>query len=227
MIVQIPRPSLENMAAVRRKRKRSEDDDHETDDVGEPERRHGQEPSGRVILSDSPSETLSEGQTSEDSISSSDEDEEDDVDEAEEETSSSGSSDDESSGGSESDNVVNLTGSSSRPPKITAQPPLSDLGSRLSALLPELKQANAELHSSLDKQLDHVPDDEEHYIEMDLGLGVLKETQRTGIKDIKTAVGEDSSSDETSPDSDQQDVVQRTLGHKKSKSQGISEVDGG
>lgn len=215
------------MTPVTGKRKRLEDADHETDDVGELERRHGQEPSGRVILSDSTLGTLSEGQTSESSISSSDEDEDDDVDEAEEETSSSGSSDDESSGGSDSENVVNLTSSSSRPPKITAQPPLSDLGSRLSALLPELKQANANLHSSLDKQLDHVPDGEEHYIEMELGLGVLKETQKTGSEDIKTAVGEDSSSDETSAETDQQDAVQRALGKEKPKSQGISEVDSG
>ena len=212
------------MAPVTGKGKRSENDDHDPDDLGESENRHGQEPSGRLILSGSPLGALSEDQTSESYVSSSDEDEDDDVDEAEEETSSSGSSDDQSSS---EESVVNLADPSARPPKITAQPPLSDLGSRLSALLPELKHANANLHSSLDQQLDQVPDDEEHYIEMDLGLGVLKETKRPVNGDIKTAVGEDSSSDEISAGSDPQDVVQRALGKGKSKSHGISEVDAG
>lgn len=54
----------------------------------------------------------------------------------------------------------------------------SDLRSRLQAFLPKLKKANAELENTdniEEQRIDHVPEDEERYIEMNLELGVLSE----------------------------------------------------
>jgi Domain of unknown function (DUF4598) len=79
----------------------------------------------------------------------------------------------------------------------------SDLRSRLSMLLPQLQKANAELQSSdeaLNRRLDDVDDDEEHYIEMNLGLGVLKE-KRAGLVQgagVRLTAEECTSSDDAS-----------------------------
>lgn len=96
----------------------------------------------------------------------------------------------------------------SKKPTISALNPASDLCTRLSSFLPELRKANADLENSpeiLTRRLDEVADDEEHYIEMDLGLGVLKEkrpatAQADGVKlaDVySTGSSEDSDSDTT------------------------------
>jgi Domain of unknown function (DUF4598) len=90
-------------------------------------------------------------------------------------------------------------------PPITAAGQSSDLRSKLSSFLPKLQKANADLLKSgevMMKRLDEVEDDEEHYIEMNLGLGVLKEkksdTRQThGIKlseDHRLSSDEDSDS---------------------------------
>lgn len=63
-------------------------------------------------------------------------------------------------------------------PSISAPNPTSDLRSRLSSFLPEMQKANTDLQNSAEamaRRVDEVADDEEHYIEMNLGLGVLKE----------------------------------------------------
>ncbi|KIW33418.1 uncharacterized protein PV07_00270 [Cladophialophora immunda] len=64
-------------------------------------------------------------------------------------------------------------------PRFTTLPArASDLKSRLQSFLPQLQQANVELDNSrglVDKRIDHVSDDAEHYIEMEVGLGVLSE----------------------------------------------------
>ncbi|KAI1624799.1 hypothetical protein EDD37DRAFT_649140 [Exophiala viscosa] len=62
----------------------------------------------------------------------------------------------------------------------------SDLRSRLQSFLPQLQQANAELEDAnvlVEKRIDHVSDDEQHYIEMNLGLGVLGERKRKADDD--------------------------------------------
>ncbi|KAJ5082577.1 hypothetical protein N7532_011620 [Penicillium argentinense] len=75
----------------------------------------------------------------------------------------------------------------------------SDLMARLSAFLPKMKEANEDLEKEIaagrgsDLLLDAVEGDGKDYIEMNLGLGVLKE---------KRADGEDSSSSEESDDED-------------------------
>lgn len=113
-------------------------------------------------------------------------------DESDETTSSSGSEDsdeEESSEGDESDDQktqkVTRQGSrvspSTRVPNSNLFDDRSDLKSRLQHFLPQLRHANAELgdlDNTLNKRIDHVPDDSEHYIEMTLGLGVLSEQKR-------------------------------------------------
>ncbi|KAJ9496617.1 hypothetical protein LTR99_004941 [Exophiala xenobiotica] len=77
-----------------------------------------------------------------------------------------------------------------------------DLQSRLQAFLPQLERANAELTTTADalgRRVDHVDDDEEHYIEMDLGLGVLSERRKRREGEIRVD-REDSSSDGTEND---------------------------
>jgi hypothetical protein len=65
-----------------------------------------------------------------------------------------------------------------RKPPISAPNSASDLRSRLSSFLPEIQKANTDLQDpagAMARRVDEVADDEEHYIEMNLGLGVLKE----------------------------------------------------
>jgi Domain of unknown function (DUF4598) len=91
-------------------------------------------------------------------------------------------------------------------PPISVPNSASDLHSRLSSFLPELQKANTDLQNSAEamaRRLDEVADDEEHYIEMNLGLGVLKEkksgaVRAEGVKlrdEYSTSSTEDSGSD--------------------------------
>ena len=72
----------------------------------------------------------------------------------------------------------------------SAQPP-ADLKTRLAAFLPQLAKADKRLSGS--ERVDDVGDDEERYIEMNLGLGVLAEKQGDG-KDVRTKESESESS---------------------------------
>lgn len=85
-------------------------------------------------------------------------------------------------------------------PSISASSHASALQSRLSAFLPELQRANADLEedpvAARTQRLDQVGDDEEHYIEMNLGLGVLKEMAgRARADGIRLTDDQDASSD--------------------------------
>jgi hypothetical protein len=74
----------------------------------------------------------------------------------------------------------------------------SNLRSRLEAFLPKLEKANAELDDADDiseRRIDHVPDDDEHYIEMNLELGVLSERKDHG-KEGQLKFRESSSEDD-------------------------------
>jgi hypothetical protein len=113
------------------------------------------------------------------------------------ETSSAGSSTDEE------DSIEQDTDRNS--PTITSVPshPRSsatsqtDLRSRLASFLPQLQQANAKLETDPDaasRQIDHVDDAEEQYIEMNLGLGVLRAKPGSEDAGVKTTVSEDSES---------------------------------
>ncbi|KIW60085.1 hypothetical protein PV05_00330 [Exophiala xenobiotica] len=154
----------------------------------------------------------------------------------EDETSSSGSSEYETTSeaeemeqadGSEDERMV---ASSGGPTPVFAG---GDLRSRLQAFLPQLQRANAELEASEDvpaRRIDHVDDDEEHYIEMNLGLGVLSERKNREDGEIRVD-GENSSSDGAENDDEagegnewgeeeegrQTDVLARLRGEKASR----------
>lgn len=118
----------------------------------------------------------------------------------EDETSSSGSSSSDSDDGLEEESleeaavrldpgedsdVLSSTNASETDPGEDLQPAYAssrmghgDLKSQLETFLPQLRQANQELQDSdgvQDRRVDHVSEDEEHYIEMNLNLGVLEE----------------------------------------------------
>lgn len=113
----------------------------------------------------------------------------------EETTSSSGSeeSESESEESSEQEDTENDEEESpteeltiSGPPQTTTRTtairsrPQSDLRSRLQNFLPQLQRANAELGDPdfiLSNRIDDVSNEAEHYIEMDLGLGILSERE--------------------------------------------------
>ncbi len=63
-----------------------------------------------------------------------------------------------------------------RKPFMSVSQTALDLRTRLSVFLPQLREANADLDNATEaglRHLDEVADDEDHYIEMNLGLGVL------------------------------------------------------
>ena len=96
------------------------------------------------------------------------------------------SSSEESSSGSDDDE---------EPSPSEKAPP--DLKSRLAAFLPQLAKANETLEGT--ERIDDVDDDEERYIEMNLGLGVLSENkQQDG--EIQTKESESESDSVTSSD---------------------------
>jgi hypothetical protein len=101
---------------------------------------------------------------------------------------------------------------------------LSDLHSRIATFLPQLRKANEDLvNAEEDHRLDAVADDEDHYIEMDLGLGVLKEKARPRPLDgeIWTRESSSSSASSSSSDSDsetegpEEDALRDLLGGKE------------
>ncbi|OAP62773.1 hypothetical protein AYL99_02000 [Fonsecaea erecta] len=123
--------------------------------------------------------------------SSSDEEEIDDEDEDDNETTSSSDSDDSDSEEMSEEEEDEEEGEDVEDGQTArcAVPPSreSDLKSRLQSFLPQLQQANKELENSkevADKRIDHVSDDAEHYIEMEVGLGVLSE-QDDGATQIR------------------------------------------
>jgi Domain of unknown function (DUF4598) len=93
-----------------------------------------------------------------------------------------------------------------RKPPISTPSHASSLHARLSSFLPELQKANAELElpaETLSRRLDDVGDDEEHYIEMSLGLGVFKEKRSSEAQaDGITLADDDTTSSSEELDSD-------------------------
>ena len=127
----------------------------------------------------------------------------------EDETSSSGSSSVETES-DEIDSDEDEEGTDRHQPLIVTVPsrisdtatPSANLKSRLVSFIPQLQQANAELATDPDvaaKRIDTVDDEEEQYIEMNLGLGVLKAKPTTEVTaTLKTAVSEDRESPDDS-----------------------------
>ncbi|RVX75009.1 hypothetical protein B0A52_01286 [Exophiala mesophila] len=101
----------------------------------------------------------------------------------------------------------------------------NDLQTRLQAFLPQLQKANNDLQDpeiARHQRLDHVSDDEETYIEMDLNLGVLEEKspgREEGEDDIKFASSStpDSLDEDAGPeDSRKAGVMAHLMGEQES-----------
>jgi hypothetical protein len=74
----------------------------------------------------------------------------------------------------------------------------SSLRSRIATFLPQLRKANEDLTNAEDDyRIDAIAGDQDHYIEMDLGLGVLEQKPRRGPLhgEIRTRESSSSSSD--------------------------------
>ncbi|KAE8149401.1 hypothetical protein BDV25DRAFT_130401 [Aspergillus avenaceus] len=123
-------------------------------------------------------------------------------------------------------------------PKIRRLGKNPDILSRLSAFLPQIKNANEELQREIDAgrakdlRLDEVDDqDDSQYIEMNLGLGVLEE-KRSGDTgehndDLKTAHGSDSkaSNPDIKTDSNVLDTLMGNSDSPSSKKPTIEEMN--
>ncbi len=124
------------------------------------------------------------------------------------EDSSSSSDEDENDSGEDRDGSGPESG----------QPP-SDLKTRLAAFLPQMAKANQTLSES--ERVDDVDEDEERYIEMELGLGVLAEKQEAG--DIRTKVPESAFSPEDDPSGELPPSLER-MQERPQKKRKIEEV---
>lgn len=113
-------------------------------------------------------------------------------------TSSSGTSSDEED--SEDEDEEGAAGSNMPKPPVMRRNINNDLKSRLSAFLPQMEKANKELEDAgdaLNHRIDDVGEDEDRYIEMNLGLGVLSEEQDGN--DIRFGSSSQSESDGDEP----------------------------
>ncbi|OJD29914.1 phosphotransferase-like [Diplodia corticola] len=117
-------------------------------------------------------------------------------------------------------------------------PPSSALGERLKAFLPQLAAANDELERDraagklAAMSLENVGEGDESYIELNLGLGVLKDRDPNKM-DSDSESNEDADADdemdtgEDSQESREEDVLAKLMGKKKTKAgAGIQEVSG-
>ncbi|ORY97386.1 hypothetical protein BCR43DRAFT_489686 [Syncephalastrum racemosum] len=89
-------------------------------------------------------------------------------------------------------------------PKMFKVQPNSDILSRVQAFLPQMQQANQSLERADPAALDieNVDEDEEQYIEMNLGLGVLEEKKKKG-----TGSSSDSSDNEDENDAEDDIII--------------------
>lgn len=148
-------------------------------------------------------------------------------------TSSSGSSSEEEE---DEEHVENHETTSTITPQVLDTEPTTSptaLKLRLASFIPKLQAANAKLETDPDagaKRIDEVPDDVEQYIEMNLGLGVLKTKVKPAVDGVRTVLEEDSddSDDESTsgnedPDSTEASIIDRLKGVRPPK-RNIEEV---
>jgi hypothetical protein len=153
-------------------------------------------------------ELSSDTETSSDSETSSTESESEDESEDSESNSRNDNTDsDRGSLGYESDMISLPIQSKPSISSSTTVTGLSDLRSRIASFLPQLRKANEELVAAGDdRRIDAVAEDQDQYIEMDLGLGVLKEKKRPRPLNGEIRTHEISSSSSSSSDDDESEV---------------------
>ncbi|KAI5854597.1 hypothetical protein BZA05DRAFT_370597 [Tricharina praecox] len=111
-------------------------------------------------------------------------------------------------------------------PAFTAPPSQSDLLSRLTTFLPQLSAANATLdeeiraHGADSRNIEHVADDEERYIEMNLGLGVLEEVRDESSSDEDSEDDEDEEEEEEDAVEEIKTIVAGSTRHGKGPREG-------
>ena len=171
----------------------------------------------------------SDTETSSDSDTSSTQSESEDESEDSENNSSSDNTDsDRGSLGYEADMISLPAQSKPSMSSSTTVTGSSDLRSRIASFLPQLRKANEELVTAGDDQrIDAVAEDQDQYIEMDLGLGVLKEKKRPRPLNGEIQTHEISSSSSSSSSSDdgeskrgdpQKDAMLKLMGRKEARS---------
>ncbi|KAL6244023.1 hypothetical protein RBB50_008892 [Rhinocladiella similis] len=127
-------------------------------------------------------------------------------------TSSSGSSEDEPSSeedGDDEEDEEDLEATALPEPHVPVTTG-DDLRSRLQSFLPQIQNANLALQNAadvLERRIDNVSDSDEHYIEMNLGLGVLSERREasiavTGVDDGSATSDSDEQNDDAAEDDD-------------------------
>ncbi len=173
-------------------------------------------------------ELSSDTDTSSDSETSSTESESEDESEDSERNSRNDSTDsDRGSLGYEFDMISLPTQSKPSISSSATVTGLSDLRSRIASFLPQLRKANEELVTASDGLcIDAVAEDQDQYIEMDLGLGVLKEKKRPRPLngEIQTHEISSSSSGSSSDDDEfetggpEKDAMLKLLARKEARS---------
>lgn len=99
------------------------------------------------------------------------------------------------------------------------------LADRLKAFLPQLAEANSKLEQSGENEysMEVVGEDEPH-IEMDLGLGVLEETNGDGESESDEDEEDGEGSVESNGKGKEKDVMGKLMGKKENQTAGIEEV---
>lgn len=137
-------------------------------------------------------------------------------------TSSSGTSSDEES--VDDADQTNVADQIKAKPQVIRPNINNDLKSRLSAFLPQMEKANKELEDAgdaLNHRIDDVGADEDRYIEMNLGLGVLSEEQDGN--DIRFESSSQSESDHEA--SNETVETLKNLGKKDKGSRGKNKIE--
>lgn len=103
-----------------------------------------------------------------------------------------------------------------------------NLRTRLAQFLPQLADANRGLAGGGAEQIDVVGEDEEQYVEMDLGLGVLEERRPGGEDEIVLPKGEPEDSEDSGDGENDvagEEALAALKGEAAPKKRGIEEVD--
>lgn len=113
-------------------------------------------------------------------------------------------------------------------PKIAPMPPSSDLLSRLNAFLPAISAANRDLETEIaagtiaQRNIENVGEKDEAYIEMNLGLGVLKQLDPNNPEDSESEEEEESDAETKA---EEKDILGKLLQRPARGKPGIQEVE--
>ncbi|KAH0602747.1 uncharacterized protein H6S33_008397 [Morchella sextelata] len=116
-------------------------------------------------------------------------------------------------------------------PKIAPMPPSSDLLSRLNAFLPAISAANRDLEGEIaagtiaQRNIENVSEKEEAYIEMNLGLGVLKQLDPNNPDESESESEEEDEDSDAEAKAEEKDILGKLLQRPARGKPGIQEVE--